>query len=758
MSAFAATYHVKPGGSDLADGLSDANAWATIAKVNAASLVAGDQVLFKAGGVYSDATLVPSHSGTSANRIIYGAYGTGAKPILTTAIVLPSSGWTTVGGSVYSRPLPVQTRMVTVNNTYMVRALTQAALLDGQYFWDAAATTLYVKDPAGSPNTTGKIYEAAQRNYVVHSSTGKTYLTFSGLRLEKANYNLAVVVSFSHHHTFENCEFYFASSNGQFASAGVIADRSDGVRVLNCRLAWLEGDGIYVQSGAGAEIIGNEIDHLLDEGGDNGPDCIQINGIKRPISNFIIKDNVVRRESNTTNKGCIIVADASGGTGGLISGNRVYKGKFGIAFYTKNTVVEYNYIEDAGSNDALRSWENLGQENNTIRYNVVNRCLGSGITIGAYVTSPAVAPPQANIHVYNNVFYDTLYGANFRVLMSGSFRNNIIWSSTGTMARRMRFTGPIGTGPGQTFVSDNNIVEDQATGDFAEWMGTDHATITAYRTASGQDTNTVTTNPLWVNAAGGNFHLQTASPAIDAGASFGSLVDFDGNPVPSGGATDIGAHEHGGLLAYEGFDYTTGTLTSASGGLGWTGSWTSTGTGVAEVLTGSLAWTGLPATGNHLRIYDATGGNQEITRTLTKTFGALSETYWISFLAKKRNSGRVAYLDLGSFSFKASSGNWQVKTSSTSFTDITGSNYAGLHLIVVRVDATVSGDTVYVWVDPVVASGEPSTTTAAVTLSDPGFTFNTVSIKHGPFGNHTQSCEWDELRFGQSFNAVVTGP
>ena len=52
-------------------------------------------------------------SGSAANRIVYGAYGTGAKPILTTAIVLPSTGWTTVGGDVYSRPLPTQTRMVT---------------------------------------------------------------------------------------------------------------------------------------------------------------------------------------------------------------------------------------------------------------------------------------------------------------------------------------------------------------------------------------------------------------------------------------------------------------------------------------------------------------------------------------------------------------------------------------------------------------------------------------------------------------------
>ena len=751
VSAHAATYYVKPGGNDLADGLSDANAWATVAKVNATVLSAGSQVLFNAGGVYRDATLVPSGSGTSTNRIVYGAYGTGAKPILTTAIVLPSTGWTTVGGDVYSRPLATQTRMVTVNNTYMVRAGSVAGLLDGQYFWDSTMATLYVMDMAGSPNTTGKIYEAAQRDYAVLSVTGKAYLTFSGLRFEKSNFGLAIVDSNSNYHTFDNCEFFFASSNTTRAAAGVLSNLSNGLRVINCRLSWLEGDGIYAQSGNSVEITGNDIDHLFDKGGDDGPDGIQVNGLKRAADNFIVKDNVVHRETNTTNKGCIIV---QGGSGGLVSGNRVYKGKFGIAIYTNNTVVEYNYLEDIGFNDALRMWENKGQTNVTLRYNIVNGCANSGLSVG---NGTQTVTPMANIKIYNNLIYNSYWGVGFGVPVSGEFKNNIIWSDAhGSPQTRLSLGSVIS---GQTFVSNNNIIQDKGTNTMVRWMGVNYADLATYQTGSGQDANSLSTSPSWVAPGSGDFHLQGGSPAIDAGAALGSTVDFDGNPVPQSGATDIGPLEYGALLAYEGFNYTTGALSSANGGIGWTGAWTvGGGAGVTEILSGSHAWTGLPTTGNRFRIYDTDGVHQEITRTLTKTFGVSVETYWLSFLVKKYASGREAYLDLGGLGFKATSGNWQVKTPSTSYVDIPGSSYSGLHLIVARVDASVSGDTVYVWVDPVIASGEPSIASAAATRVDPGFTFNTVRLKQGPFGNSSQSSEWDELRLGTSFNAVVTGP
>lgn len=80
-SAWAANYYVKTGGNDEASGLSDALAWATIAKVNAATFAAGDSILFNRGNHWHEQLIVPS-TGSVGLPITFGAYGTGANPLL----------------------------------------------------------------------------------------------------------------------------------------------------------------------------------------------------------------------------------------------------------------------------------------------------------------------------------------------------------------------------------------------------------------------------------------------------------------------------------------------------------------------------------------------------------------------------------------------------------------------------------------------------------------------------------------------------
>ena len=80
--------------------------WKSISKLNSffSSLLAGDSVLFKRGEIYTG-TITPSKSGTSSSAIIIGAYGTGAKPIISGFTTV--SSWVNEGNGIYSKSITV---------------------------------------------------------------------------------------------------------------------------------------------------------------------------------------------------------------------------------------------------------------------------------------------------------------------------------------------------------------------------------------------------------------------------------------------------------------------------------------------------------------------------------------------------------------------------------------------------------------------------------------------------------------------------
>ena len=72
-SAEAATYYVRTGGSDSADGRSHATAWATLGKVNGYGFAAGDVVLLHEGDRFVGQVMV-DWAGTASGRSVLGAY------------------------------------------------------------------------------------------------------------------------------------------------------------------------------------------------------------------------------------------------------------------------------------------------------------------------------------------------------------------------------------------------------------------------------------------------------------------------------------------------------------------------------------------------------------------------------------------------------------------------------------------------------------------------------------------------------------
>jgi hypothetical protein len=82
------TYYVASaahGGSDSNSGTSTGSPWATVAKVNAATLTAGSSVFFNGGDTWTGTALAPTANGTSGSPITFSSYGTGHATIANTA-------------------------------------------------------------------------------------------------------------------------------------------------------------------------------------------------------------------------------------------------------------------------------------------------------------------------------------------------------------------------------------------------------------------------------------------------------------------------------------------------------------------------------------------------------------------------------------------------------------------------------------------------------------------------------------------------
>jgi hypothetical protein len=94
--AAAASFYVSPGGSDSAAGTSQATAWRSVAKVNAAQLSPGDTVLFQGGATFPG-LLEPKGSGATGRPISFGSYGSG-RANLAGGIQLASQSWLSFDG------------------------------------------------------------------------------------------------------------------------------------------------------------------------------------------------------------------------------------------------------------------------------------------------------------------------------------------------------------------------------------------------------------------------------------------------------------------------------------------------------------------------------------------------------------------------------------------------------------------------------------------------------------------------------------
>jgi hypothetical protein len=443
------TYYVDADAASGGDGLSPATAWNSLATVNAAPLLPDDQVLFQRGDTWRG-TLAPTRSGTAGHNILFGAYGTGAKPRILGSNVI-TSGWTQTAGftNVWEVSLPSVSRMVTIGETGLVRESTGqlANLGPGEFLYASSPAKIWIYS-ATDPSTLG--VEAAQRTNSVYAGTNHDFITVQDLAVGRNNGSGILVNANSDNWLVQRCDVRFTNATGASDNnpcAGITPGPN--TRVLDNTVSFFVGDGIYVQSAKDVEVSRNLIYEQYTFNQNFVGDGIQVTGAAP--DRFKVTGNDIDIFGSDTGKGCIMTEF---GADGLIADNRVRGGMFGIEVNGDRNVVERNVVHDATANGGIRSANSNNADGIVIRNNLVYDIGSSGLflTDDTGVTDKV----RSNLRIYNNTFVNTGGVTLSNMAVSGEFRNNIVKGNGGDYLLNIgKFI------PGQQFVSSNNVYEEQ---------------------------------------------------------------------------------------------------------------------------------------------------------------------------------------------------------------------------------------------------------------------------------------------------------
>jgi hypothetical protein len=214
--------------------------------------------------------------------------------------------------------------------------------------------------------------------------------------------------------------------------------------------------------------------------------------------------------------------------------------------------VSYNNVIEGNTILAPNfGWDNLASQGvyiaasrTIIRGNVVRDSQGFGIDLEAFLVNAADAGSAAtdDNRVYNNTAYDNgklSSGTQLNEDGSGGlslwryegptsilrnhFKNNIaMLNNMGATNVQIVIVDWYSTGILSTQRFVNNIVRGTTTGQQVVYIDETGETITLAQAQSGhatQFTGNIESDPLFVNAASDDYHLQSGSPALNAGAN-----------------------------------------------------------------------------------------------------------------------------------------------------------------------------------------------------------------------------------------------
>jgi parallel beta-helix repeat protein len=294
-------------------------------------------------------------------------------------------------------------------------------------------------------------------------------------------------------------------------------------------------------------------DYYLGSGSDYGPVVLHV------CNNITIKNCLIQGHTGSYfwghatyggNYRLIAIEDALSCT---VRNNKIHRAYNGaspggqneaglLSYSAESCLIENNTVWDCGTGIFIKGVKNYNQHGNVVRYNKVYDCQLGGIRIldstGENLiyqnTINGSASEGAGLWLgfgmnsyarwFNNVIYDAYYGiqkhndTQYDAWTDIRFNNNIVVNSVSAAYNDWTFTAP-----------DADIYHDRNLYYGNQWVATGivvKATLADWQAWSPAkcDPNGSAANPLFVNAAGGDFHLQSGSPARTLGRDYYALT------------------------------------------------------------------------------------------------------------------------------------------------------------------------------------------------------------------------------------------
>jgi hypothetical protein len=529
---FATNHYVKNAGNDGNTGLSDAQAWQTVTKVNTLTPSGDDTIFFNRGDIFRGVRLDAKASGTSGHQIIYAAYGSGNKPIITGANLV--TGFSNGGSNIWDVSVTTHPYVVIINRAWgNLKANRAACTVAGDYYWVSNVLSVYATSDPSSKVEAGYIDRTMD-------TQSKNYLTFINISFEGGNNSGSYEVYTGQNAAvanikFYNCFFQFSAgggcrTGGSTSNTGSLFD--------SCRFYCNYWDGIFGQYDNANITVHNcyfEKNGLVT--------TTEKNGIYAPLGGWVISncefyDNGrYGPTNNPLSHG--IYGSASTGTGTItqcISHGHNYGS--GFRFRTSVTLdrcISYDNMQAGYSFATHQTQNSVYILTNSIAYNNTTYEIFKG-----YASSDA---GTVTLTLYNNSVYHSANESytDACVMIAGqvtvfNMKNNNIYS-----VNKQVFYAAYA--PGSSTIDYNCWYRSDANTSRWYWVSTTKTTLAAWQ-ALGFDTHGYYADPKYTDivAPGYDFNLQAGSPSISTGIGVGLNLDYAGNVWYS--TPSIGAYEN----------------------------------------------------------------------------------------------------------------------------------------------------------------------------------------------------------------------